>query len=75
MRTRTSLTKHAVLAATGMAVVLTTPAFAAADDETIIVTARRIEENQQDVPISMTVYDQQDITARNITNAAVAFGQ
>jgi iron complex outermembrane recepter protein len=70
MRTRTSLTKHAVLAATGMAVVLTTPAFAAADDETIIVTARRIEENQQDVPISMTVYDQQDITARNITNAA-----
>ena len=70
MGTRTNLMKHAALAATGMAVVLTTPAFAAADDEKIItVTARRTAENQQDVPISMTVYDQAALDSRNITNA------
>ena len=54
-----------------MAVVLTTPVYAAADDEDgpIIVTARRIEENVQDVPISITVYNQAALDARNITNA------
>ena len=71
MRSRTHRMKSAALAATGMAVVLTTPAFAAADEDApIIVTARRIEENLQDVPISITVYDQEAITARNIVNAA-----
>ena len=35
----------------------------------IIVTARRVEERLQDVPISITVYNQEEITKRNITVA------
>src|SRR5882724_8162747 len=35
----------------------------------IIVTARRIEERLQDVPISITVYNQEQITNRNIANS------
>jgi iron complex outermembrane receptor protein len=34
----------------------------------IIVTARRVEERAQDVPISITVFTQQQLTDRNITN-------
>ena len=37
--------------------------------EEIVVTARRREENVQDVPISMTVLSQDTITKRNIYNA------
>src|SRR3546814_6065429 len=57
-------------------VVLTTPATAqeasgdAADSGAIIVTARRSEERLQDVPISITVYSQEDISKRNIVNSA-----
>ena len=36
----------------------------------IIVTARRIEERLQDVPISITAYNQQQLTDRNVTNAS-----
>src|SRR6201996_240802 len=36
----------------------------------IIVTARRIEERLQDVPISMTVLSQEQLTDRNVVNAA-----
>ena len=36
----------------------------------IIVTARRVEESVQDVPISMTVLDPQQISDRNIVVAA-----
>lgn len=36
----------------------------------IIVTARRTEEKLQDVPISITVFTQDQITNRNIFNAA-----
>jgi iron complex outermembrane receptor protein len=60
-----------------MATVLATPAFAqdtaAADDAdtgAIVVTARRVEEKLQDVPISITVFTQQAISNRNIVNAA-----
>jgi iron complex outermembrane receptor protein len=35
----------------------------------IIVTARRVEERLQDVPISITVFNQQQLTNRNVTNA------
>jgi iron complex outermembrane receptor protein len=35
----------------------------------IIVTARRVEERAQDVPISMTVFNQQQLTNRNVVNA------
>ena len=37
--------------------------------EEIVVTARRVEENIQDVPISMTVFTQEEISNRNITIA------
>jgi iron complex outermembrane receptor protein len=35
----------------------------------IIVTARRVEERLQDVPISITVFNQQQLTNRNLVNA------
>ena len=35
----------------------------------IVVTARRVEERLQDVPISITVFTQEEITERNITSA------
>ena len=35
----------------------------------IIVTARRVEERLQDVPISITVFNQQQLNNRNIVNA------
>jgi iron complex outermembrane receptor protein len=37
-------------------------------DNDIVVTARRVEERLQDVPISMTVFTQQAITDRNIVS-------
>ena len=36
----------------------------------IVVTARRVEEKLQDVPISITVFNQEQLTSRNITNSA-----
>jgi iron complex outermembrane receptor protein len=36
----------------------------------VIVTARRIEERLQDVPISITVFNQEQLTNRNVVNAA-----
>ena len=41
----------------------------AASTGDIIVTARRTEEKLQDVPISITVFNQEQLTSRNITNA------
>lgn len=38
--------------------------------EQIIVTAQRREQSQQDVPISMTVVSQEDLTKRNVAVAA-----
>lgn len=37
--------------------------------EEIVVTARRVSESLQDVPISMTVFNQKDLDKRNITIA------
>jgi len=42
----------------------------ASENGDIIVTARRVEERLQDVPISITVYNQEQLANRNITNAA-----
>ncbi len=39
------------------------------DNGDIIVTARRIEERLQDVPISITVFNQQQLTNSNVVNA------
>jgi iron complex outermembrane receptor protein len=64
---------------TGLAAATLVPGFAAAADpaaETgdqlteIIVTARRTEENLQDVPISISVFNQQQLENRNIVLAA-----
>jgi len=35
----------------------------------VIVTARRVEERLQDVPISITVFNQEQLTNRNVVNA------
>ncbi len=43
-------------------------AAAAGDGGDIVVTARRVEERLQDVPISITVYNQEQITSRNMVN-------
>jgi len=69
-------TKHAcrLFATTALAFCLATPALAAGPDENqmgdIVVTARRVEERLQDVPISMTVFSQQQIADRNIVIAS-----
>ncbi|MCJ2187840.1 TonB-dependent receptor [Novosphingobium beihaiensis] len=42
----------------------------ASDADAIIVTARRVEERLQDVPISMTVYSNEQIEKRNIAVAS-----
>jgi iron complex outermembrane receptor protein len=70
------MTTSAALAA---AVTISSPAFAqqstaaqAPSDESgdeIIVTARRTEERLQDVPVSITVFNQQQLTARNVVSA------
>lgn len=39
------------------------------DAGAIVVTARRVEERLQDVPISMTVFSQEQISKQNIVNA------
>jgi iron complex outermembrane receptor protein len=54
--------------------VITTPALAQSDDSgaytgDIIVTAQRVEQRLQDVPISITVFNQEQITQRNIAVA------
>lgn len=41
----------------------------ASSDNAIIVTARRMEERLQDVPISITVFNQQQLASRNIVDA------
>ncbi len=59
--------------ASALAVVLATPAWAqesgGSDGSDIIVTARRVEEKLQDVPISITVFNQEQLSDRNVTNA------
>ncbi|MFA7602710.1 MAG: TonB-dependent receptor [Novosphingobium sp.] len=69
-----TFTKRIALAATAMGVVLTTPtAFAQeaydASGADIVVTARRMEERLQDVPISITVYNPEQLAARNIVSS------
>jgi iron complex outermembrane receptor protein len=70
----TDFSKGVALAATAVGLVLTTPAFAqdasvAGDAGDIVVTARRVEERLQDVPISITVFNQEQLAQRNIVNS------
>ena len=39
------------------------------DPNLVIVTARRLDERLQDVPISITVFNQEQLSQRNIVNA------
>jgi iron complex outermembrane receptor protein len=64
--------KFALLATTALSFGLAEPTFAAKvdnGDEEIIVTARRKEERLQDVPISITVFNQKQLDDRNIVSA------
>ena len=72
----TRMVKALALAATALSVLQVAPAFAQAtqgassgNDADIIVTARRVEERLQDVPISITVFNQDQLDNRNITNS------
>jgi iron complex outermembrane receptor protein len=68
--------------AVAVSLALAMPAFtqtpvtgAAADDQgeglsEVVVTARRIEERSQDVPISIQVFNQEQLTQHNVVNAA-----
>jgi iron complex outermembrane receptor protein len=73
---RTKLVRIAALAGTALIMFGATPAWAqeaaGADAGTgdIVVTARRVEERLQDVPISITVFSQEQVAARNIVNAS-----
>ena len=66
-----------LLCATACSVSLSAPSWAQADGDTaestnsndIIVTARRVEERLQDVPISITVFTQQQLTNQNVSSA------
>lgn len=67
--------KFLLLSATSLGLVWAAPAVAqdsgsgASESSAIVVTARRVEERLQDVPISISVLDQEQITKRNITTA------
>lgn len=62
-----------LLAATALGGFVAAPAMAQTADETsandIIVTAQRVEQRLQDVPISITVYDQAQLANQNVTSA------
>ncbi|MCX7863585.1 MAG: TonB-dependent receptor [Novosphingobium sp.] len=62
-----AVVRHALGSA--MALAMAMPAHAAEEDDIITVTARRIEENIQDVSISITVLNEEAIARRNIFNA------
>jgi iron complex outermembrane receptor protein len=65
------LTGLAALAPAFVAPVIAAEAAATGGDELteIIVTARRTEENVQDVPISITVFNQEQLSNRNVVLA------
>jgi len=67
---KTAGTKTLALAATAMGMIATAPAYAQDAGGDIVVTARRVEERLQDVPISITVFNQEQIDNRNIVNTA-----
>jgi iron complex outermembrane receptor protein len=73
MMRRLSITTSCHLFAT-ICALMASPAYAqeagSENSGDIIVTARRMEERLQDVPISITVFSQQQIADRNIVNAA-----
>jgi iron complex outermembrane recepter protein len=70
---RQGLFKAALCLTTALGGAAATPAFAqdtSTSLDTIVVTARRMEERLQDVPISITVFNQQQLANRNVVNSA-----
>ncbi|MGE3690855.1 MAG: TonB-dependent receptor [Novosphingobium sp.] len=70
----TKTTKGFALSFTAMGLALSAPAYAQGSDGAessgdIIVTAQRTEERLQDVPISITVFNQEKLDNNNILNA------
>ena len=70
---RSRLARRLIAGVSLLGLIPITPALAqdAGDDlmSDIVVTARRVEERLQDVPISITVYNQQQLDNRNVTTA------
>ena len=69
--------KYLFVASAALGLAMAAPAVAqeaaavdAAGPGDIVVTARRVEERLQDVPISITVYNQEQVDDRNITTAS-----
>jgi iron complex outermembrane receptor protein len=77
-KTMKDITRFGLLIASS-SVAYATPAWAQASNQSntrevltgndIVVTARRSEERLQDVPISITVFNQQRLSERNVVNA------
>lgn len=62
--------KFALYAGVAIGTMATVMPAAAQDAQDVIVTARRVEERLQDVPISITVFNQEQLSDRNVTNGA-----
>src|SRR5262245_5754299 len=67
---RFKYSKLLLAATTAAAAITSTSAFAQEDSDAIIVTARRVEERLQDVPISMAVFSQEQLQNRNVVTAS-----
>ena len=71
---KTNLLKNALCLTTALGALGAAPAAFAQQSEatldTVVVTARRMEERLQDVPISITVFNQQQLTNRNVVSGA-----
>ncbi len=67
----TNITRLFATASTFALYLSSAPAIAQSDDSVsdIVVTARRVEERLQDVPISITVFNQQQLANRNVVSA------
>ncbi|HEX7873450.1 MAG TPA: TonB-dependent receptor [Sphingobium sp.] len=61
--------KSWLLASSILGIAAPLPALAQDDPTTIIVTARRTEERLQDVPISITVFNQKQLSNGNVVNS------
>jgi iron complex outermembrane receptor protein len=59
---------RAFFATTAVGLAFAAPAMAQQAVNEVIVTARRVEERLQDVPISITVYNQAQLNDRNVTS-------
>jgi iron complex outermembrane receptor protein len=68
----TAMRRAALCLTTAIGAAVATPSLAQEDAtlDTVIVTARRMDERLQDVPISITVFNQDQLNKRNVTSGA-----